>query len=131
MPVNLRDSRPAEAGGLTLVDGYRAGGRVLVQPDGVLGGGQAGIDRRVTGARGGPALPHQGVRPATPAPEVAGRTDFDLVTASLRRRVHDEGADTCTQVEDHAARARRAGRTDSVVVGHHDGVSKPLYGTPR
>src|SRR3984885_10001468 len=128
MPVHLGDERPAEAGGLALADRDRARGRVLVQPDGVLGGGKAGVDRRVTGARGGPALPHQGVRPATPAPEVAGRTDLDLVTASLRRRVHDEGADTCTQVEDHAA---RAGRTDSVVVGHHDGVSKPLYGTPR
>src|ERR1700730_16303271 len=98
MPVNLWDSRPAEAGGLALVDRDRARGGVLVQPDGVLRGRQGRVDRRVTRARGGPALPHQGVRPATPAPEVAGRTNFDLVTASLRRCVHDEGADTCTQV---------------------------------
>src|SRR5260370_42559202 len=111
MPVHLWGSRPAEAGGLTLVDGHRASGGVLVQPDGPLGGGQAGVDRRVTGARGGPAVPHQGGRRAAPAPEVAGRTDLDPVTASLRPRVHGGGADTRTQVVDDAAGARR---TDSV-----------------
>src|SRR5215469_4525931 len=118
--------RPAETGYLTAADGDPARGGAVVEPHGVGGGGEAGIDGRVRGALTGAAFPDERVS----AVAAAGRADFDLVATSFRRRVQDEGADALAQLEDDAAGTGRAGD----YLGHcgrapsqDAGVLKPLY----
>src|SRR5215475_1270414 len=89
------------------VDGDLAHGGVHAPPDDVAAGGKTGIDRRVAGARGGPALPDQRVRPAG-GHGSADRTDLDLSSQQRGRRVKNKGADIIAKVKDDASRAGRA-----------------------
>src|SRR3984885_11140055 len=126
---NSRDlAGPVAAGHLATAHGDGGGRGDSVFPDGVLGGRQARVDRGVAGASAGPALPDLRVRPPG-ARAVADRADFYLPASQLGGRVQDQRPDVGAKVQDDTASVRRApGRLGH---GRQDGVSKPLYGTPR